>query len=567
MDLRSALVGREAEREALSQAIERARRGSGSLLLLSGEAGAGKTRLAEEVAAGSADVVLRGAASSSGVAPYGPIVALLRCYLRSNPSGLEGESRLWPHLAILLPELGRQASSSDRATLTEAIRCALERIAGDGHAVMILDDLQWSDEATLELLASLGEALQGMPLLLVAAYRSDGLPRDHMLRWLRNELRRGGRLNEMTLAPLDRAGTAQLLERLLEGEPSAALVAALHDRTQGVPFFVEEMASALRVSGRLQPGPRGLELAGAGDVPVPETVRDAVLLSLGQLSDDGRAAAEAAAVIGQSVDIELLGELAPEAGVAELIRHGLLAEDGAGRASFRHALSREALYADVPWLRRRALHRQVAEALEAGGGESMEIATHWRGAREAAQARSALERAARESEAVHAYRDATKAGRQALELWPGDEDEPARIEALERYARCAELAGELAEAVRAWRELAAVRGAAGEPVALAEAQRRLAAVYELKGERETAFAARRLAVESFAAAERPAEAATERLAMANHRRVGAKYSEAIELARTAAREAGDARPTDLRAPGPGLGGGALSKRGEFDAGL
>src|SRR3954454_11736682 len=272
MDLRSALVGREAEREALSQAIERARRGSGSLLLLSGEAGGGQTRLAEEVAAGSADVVLRGAASSSARAPYGPLVGLLRCYLRANPHGLEGESRLRPHLAILLPELGAQASASDRATLTEAIRCALERVAGEGQAVMILDDLQWSDEATLELLASLGEALEEMPLLLVAAYRSDGLPRDHMLRWLRNELRRGGRLAEITLAPLDAEGTEQLLAELLGGEPSRSLVAALHDRTQGVPFFVEEMARALKASGRLQPGSRGLELAGTGDVPVPETI-------------------------------------------------------------------------------------------------------------------------------------------------------------------------------------------------------------------------------------------------------------------------------------------------------
>src|SRR3954453_15223804 len=567
MDLRSALVGREAERETLSQGVERARRGSGSLLLLSGEAGVGKTRLAEEVAAGSAETVLRGAASSSGVAPYGPIVALLRCYLRANPGGLEGESRLRPHLAILLPELGRQASSSDRATLTEAIRCALERISGDGHAVMILDDLEWSDEATLELLASRGEALEEMPLLLIAAYRSDRLSRDHMLRWLRNELRRGGHLNEMTLAPLDRDSTAQLLERLLDGKPSPSLVAALHDRTQGVPFFAEEMARALDASGRLQPGPRGLELAGSGDVPVPETVRDAVLLGLNQLSDDGRAAAEASAVVGQSVDLELVGRLAPESGVAELIRHGLLAEDGAGRASFGHALSREALYADVPWLRRRALHRQVAEALEAGGGESMEIATHWLGAREAAQPRSALVRAARESEQVHAYRDATAAARQALELWPGDEDAPERIEAVERYARCAELAGELAEAVRTWRELSALRTAAGEPVAFAEAQRRLAAVYELRGERETAFAARRLAVEAFASAGRPAEAATERLAMANHRRVGAKYSDAIELARAAADEARDAQRTDLRARALGLEGVALSKRGEFDAGL
>ena len=567
MDVRSALVGREAERARLSQAVERARRGSGSLLLLSGEAGVGKTRLAEEVAAAASTTALRGAASSGALAPYAPVVALLRSYLRVRPEGLEGLGPLRAHLAMLLPEVGSQPPASDRATLTEALRSALGHIAEDGHALMVLDDLQWSDDATIELLAALGHALPEMPVLVIAAYRSDGLPRDHRLRWLRTELRRGGTLAEMALEPLDRADTARLLADLLDGAPSSSLVAAVHDRTAGVPFFVEELAEALRLSARLQPGPRGLELGGEGDVPVPETVRDAVLIGLARLSDDGRAAAEAAAVTGQSVDLHLVGELSSEAGVSELVRHGLLSDDGGGRASFRHALSREALYADVPWLRRRRLHRQVAEVLEAGGGQSMEIATHWLGAREPARARAALLRAARESESVHAYRDATRAGREALELWPDDEDGAARIEALERYACSAELAGELAEAVRAWRELAAIRSSGGDGLAFAEAERRLASVYELRGERESAFAARRLAVEAYVASGRPAEAAIERLAMANHRRIGAQYSDAIGLAETAADDATVAQRTDLRARALGLEGVARAKRGEFDEGL
>src|SRR4051794_12662112 len=546
MEVRSALVGRDDERARLSEAVESARRGAGSLLLLSGEAGVGKTRLAEEAGAASSALVLRGAASSSAVAPYGPVVAALRAYLRARPEGLP-DGPLRPHLAMLMPELGPQAATSDRATLTEAIICALEFIAEDGAALVVLDDLQWSDGATLELLARLAPALEEMPLVVVAAYRSDGLPRDHLLRRLRDELRRGRRLTELSIAPLDRTGTGELLAQLLDGSPSQSLVGALHDRTQGVPFFVEEMARVLRASGRLQPGSRGLELGGEGQVPVPDTVRDAVLMSLTGLSDEGRAAAEAAAVAGESVDLGLVAELSSEAGVAELLRHGLLVEDGEGRASFRHALSWEALYADVPWLRRRALHRQVAEALEVADGHSMEIATHWLGAREPVQARAALVRAAHEYEAVHAFRDATNAGRQALELWPGDEDADGRIDTLERYARAAELAGDLAEAVRAWRELSATRSARDETHAFAEAQRRLAAVYELRGEPEHAFAARRVAAEAFSAGERPAEAAIERLAMANRRRISAGFSEALDLALAAAQEATLAGRTDLRA--------------------
>jgi ATP/maltotriose-dependent transcriptional regulator MalT len=567
MDVRCALVGREADSARLVEAVDRARRGSGSLLLLSGEAGVGKTRLAEEVGSASAAPVLRGAATNGATSPYGPVVALLRAYLRARPDGLADCGPLQPHLAMLLPELGEQAVASDRATLTEAIRCALERIGSDGHPLMVLDDLHWSDEATLELLAGLGHALTAMPAVVVAAYRSDGLPRDHMLRWLRHELRRGGVLDEMTLLPLGRDETAALLAGLLAGAPSPSLVAAIHDRTEGVPFFVEELAGALRASGRLKQGSRGLELGGEGDVPVPDTVRDAVLMGLARVSEEAREAAEAAAVAGQTVDLNLVGELSSDAGTGELVSHGLLVEDGDGRASFRHALSREAIYADVPWLRRRALHRRVAEAVEDAGGPSMEIAAHWIGAREPGRAREGLVRAVRESEAVHAHRDAAAAGRQALDLWPADEDMTGRIDVLERYARCSELTGDLSEAVRGWRELAEIRGTRGEELDYAEVERRLAAVYELKGESEPAFEARRLAAQAFAGAGRPAESATERLAMANQRRLGAHYSDAIELARAAADEATLAGRTDLRARAFGLEGVARARKGEFDAGL
>jgi predicted ATPase len=201
MDVRGALVGREAERARLAAAVERARRGAGALLLLSGEAGVGKTRLAEEVAAASPALVLRGAASSNAVAPYGPVVAALRDYLRARPGGLDDCGPLRGHLALLLPELGEQAASSDRATIFEAVRCAFAQVASAEPVLVLLDDLQWSDEATLELLAGLAGTLGELPLLVVGAYRSDGLPRGHRLRWLRNELRRGGALDELALAP------------------------------------------------------------------------------------------------------------------------------------------------------------------------------------------------------------------------------------------------------------------------------------------------------------------------------------------------------------------------------
>ncbi len=560
------LVGRASEIAELTDAFERAREGSGSLVLLAGEAGVGKSSLAREAAA-PAESPLWGAASEGATAAYGPIVAALRSRLRAEPDALAGCGPLLPHLALLLPELGEPAAESDRATIFESIRCALAHLSAEAPAVVVLDDLQWSDDTTLELLAALAEPLRQMPVLVIAAYRSDGLPREHRLRWLRNELRRGGNLREMTLEALDRDGVAELLTELLPEDPSPSLARTVHYRTLGSPFFVSELVAALNLRGSLRPGPRGLELAERDEVPIPDSIKEAVLIGVSDLSPAAREAAEAAAVIGQRVDLELASELAPADGLAELLESGLLEEGDRREATFRHALAQEALYAEVPWMRRRDLHRQLAEALEAGDGSSLEIATHWLGAGEEARAREALVAAGRESELLHAHRDAVRAARQALELWPEDEAEELRAETLSRYGRCAELTGDLSEAAKAWRELAAVHDRSGDRLGQAEARRRLAAVLGLNGEWEQAQAARRLAAEGFASAGRPAEAALEQLALADHHRRRAEYGEAIAFSRAATEAAEQAERADIAARVLGLRGVVEAKGGDYERGL
>jgi DNA-binding NarL/FixJ family response regulator len=565
MSTRTPLVGRANELADLGEAVAQAGSGSGSVLLLSGEAGIGKSRLAEEAAAAS-ELVLSGAASDGSAVPYGPIVAALRSHLRREPTALDGCGPLLPHLALLLPELGESAAESARATIFEAIRCALAHLSEERSTTIVLDDLQWSDETTLELLAALADPLQQMPVLVIATYRSDALPRDHRLRWLRNELRRGGRLREVALEPLDRDGVAALLEAMLAEQPAPSLVRAIHDRTMGSPFFVEELVAALQVKDALRPGSRGLELA-EDEVPVPDTIREAVLVGASSLSDEGREAAEVAAVFGRQLDLRLTADCFSEAGLAELVEHGLLEEQGPGRVSFRHALAQEALYAEVPWMRRRELHRRLAEEMERLDGRNFEVATHRLGAGEESRAREALVRAMRESEALHAHRDAARAACQALELWPDGEDLELRLETLERYGRCAELGGDMSEASKAWRELAADCDRRGNGAGYGRAQRRLAGTYELTGERDQAFAARRLAAAAFAAAAEPADAAMEQLAMADYHRRGARYGEAIELAELAAAEAEAAKRADLQARLLGLKGVAQAKGGEFEQGL
>ena len=560
------LVGRLAERERLDGALEQARLGSGSLVLIAGEAGVGKSRLAEEAAEAAGVTALWGRTSHGGGPPYGPIVAALRAYLRANPGRLDDVGSLRAQLALILPELGDAAPTTDRATLFEAVHRAFEQIAQEPH-VLVLDDLQWSDDATLDLLAALAEPLTDLQLVVLAAYRSDGLSRDHALRQLRHDLRRGGHLDELTLEPLNQDETGELLAELLGDRPAPSLTRAIHDRTQGLPFFVEELAGALRVTNALTPGRRGLELAEAGEVPLPESVRDAVLIGVSRLSAEARSAADAAAVAGETFDLDLVAGASSIAGLSELLELEVVLEAGPGEGAFRHALTREALYADLPWLERRTLHRRFAESLADAGAGGMELATHWLGAREEALAREALLRAADESRAVHAYRDAARAGRQALDLWPAEEQDDARIEALQSYASSSELAGELAEAARAWREICTVRADRRVPLECAEAQRRLAAVSELRGDRASALAARQVAATAYAEGGRPADAAVERLAMANYMRAEASYSAAIELTRAAAADAERAGRLDLRLRAVGLEGVATAKRGDFDSGL
>ncbi len=565
---RSALVGRRVERERLGRALAAARQGGGSLLLLAGEAGIGKTRLADELAEGEDVLVLSGRARQGATAPYGPVVAALRSYLRARPDGLDASGPLRPHLALILPELGDAAPAGDRDTLVEAVRCAFEHMARSEPVLLLLDDLQWSDDATLELLAAIAPSLGRLSLLVIAGYRSDGLPRDHMLRRLRQELRRGGYLDELTLAPLAPAETAELLAEILGDAPAPALVATIHDRTQGLPFFVEELAGALLASNFLTAGPRGLDLAADGEVPVPETIRDAVLMGTAELSREARAAVEGAAVAGEAFDLELVEEVSSAAGLAELLERELIREDGLGRGAFRHALVREALYADVPWLERRALHRRTGRGaagggrLRDGGGDPL-----------AGSARRVPCRATRccgrPRSRAPSTPTATRRGPGARRSSCGRRgtSQERRIAVLESYAGSAELAGELAEAARAWREICALQAGSAFCERLAVAQRRLAAVHGLTGDRESAIAARRAAAEAYAAAGRPAEAAIERLAIADHLRAASEHTEAIEVARTAGEEAGVAERLDLRARALGLEGVSLATRGDFDAGL
>jgi DNA-binding CsgD family transcriptional regulator len=510
------LVGRERELEELGRVLESAKAGEGGLLLLPGEAGVGKTRLAEEAIAASGLAAVRGAATERGTTPYAPVIGSLREFLRVEPAGLSEMGPLGEHLSTLLPELGDSPEAPDRETLFAAICRAFETIARRDATVVFLDDLQWADAATLELLPSLASAADDWPLLVLGAYRTEDIARGHPLRRLRTELRRARRLTELAVEPLDPDGTALLAARILGEEPGLTLRAALYDRAQGVPFFVEELATALKESELLVPGRGGLELETGASVPIPETVRDVVRLRADGISKEARASLEAAAAASGRVELELLAELGEADGVGELVERGFLHEVEPGIAAFRHDLAREATYADTPWPRRRSLHRALAGLLEARGGEPHLVAEHWLGGGEPARARPLLLAAARRFCAIHAYRDAAAAGRRALELWVEGEDEPLRLMTLDELGRCAQLSGELAEATQAWEEVAAGLAETEDLERVARVKQRLATVYDLQHARPKAVAAHTEAADAFAASGLHAEASSEWLLAADN---------------------------------------------------
>jgi AAA ATPase domain len=199
-------IGRERECAQLASPIAEALRGHGSLILVAGEAGVGKTTLARQALSRSGLTVLEGFATPGGASAFAPLVEVLRAHLRSARDGPLVEGPLADHLALLLPELGPAAPQGDPAALFEAIRLALATIAAQQPTAIFLDDLQWADDATLELLPALARTLSEQPLLILAAYRSDELPRAHPIRRMRSELRRSGHLRQVSVEPFDAEG-------------------------------------------------------------------------------------------------------------------------------------------------------------------------------------------------------------------------------------------------------------------------------------------------------------------------------------------------------------------------
>ncbi|HET8625891.1 MAG TPA: AAA family ATPase, partial [Thermomicrobiales bacterium] len=418
----AALVGRDRERALLREHLAAALAGRGSLVLIGGEAGIGKTALAE---ATLAEAVGRGALALVG-----------RCYDLSEtpPYGPWAEAFARAPRADVPPppDLAGGAGTGSQAALFAAVRDYLAALAARRPLVLLLDDLHWADPGSLDLLRVLARGLAGTPLLLLATYRRDELTRRHPLYALLPLLVREARAARLDLRPLDEAGLRALVAGYaLPPEDEAPLVAYLRERSEGNPFFAGELLRALAEEGGLRRAGAAWDLGDLGAVGVPPLLRQVIDARVDRLGEETRELLVAAAVVGQEVPLALWRAVAradEDALLAVMERAAearlLVETPGGDGVRFAHALIREALYEGMLGPRRRALHRRVAGALAAGPAPDPDaVAHHFQRAGDERAIEwlvAAGERAVR----AHAYQTATARFEAAL-AWLEEGGDPA----------------------------------------------------------------------------------------------------------------------------------------------
>ena len=417
------LVGREADLDALRDAYAESIAGSTRAVLVGGEAGIGKTRLVGEFLRSlpAEAIVLRGQSVDfdRDAPPYAPILSALRSLAQEvgeealfDASGPAGDA-----LALLLPELRTGASIGDAPVrggadrLYDAVAEVLENVAAIRPVVLVIEDLHWVDPQSLGLLRFLIRVIEHARLLIVLTFRSDELGRGSALRALLPELDRNRRVARLELARLDRRQVREMATAILDSPPDEEELAQVYQRTDGVPFFVEELVCCS--------GVRSMDT-------FPDTLRDILLARYEQLAEPTQRMLRLIAAGGVRVEHELLVAVCDESpdaidvAASEAITASVLVVDGTAYA-FRHALVREAIHDQLLPGERVRFHTRYAQSLVAQAGTSGADATavsyHWMAAHNVREAFIASIAAFAQARASFAFATAATMGERAIELW------------------------------------------------------------------------------------------------------------------------------------------------------
>jgi DNA-binding CsgD family transcriptional regulator len=423
----SRFIGRNRELTELEAALRDASAGRPSLAFIAGESGVGKTRLLKELernalAAGAR--VVSGDCVSLGEdeLPYAPIVAALRSLTRDGdpvldelgPATRAGLASLLPELARSNGERGGDRDDPAQGRVFEALLTLLDRLGREEPVLFAIEDLHWADASTRAFLVFLARSLRGERVLVVASYRPDELHRRHPLRPLLAELERGPRARHVDLTPLSRDELGEQLTDILGAPAEDSLIKRLYARSEGNPFFAEELLSA------------GLD--GRGELP--PTMRDALMVRIEALAPAAQELVRLLAV-ARRVDHALLTDASTLDGptlrdaLREAVAGHVIVVDPEGRYVFRHALLREVVHDDLLPGEHAELHLSLARAFErraqvdgAGAQITASIAHHYLAAGDQPAALTAAATAAEAAEAVHAHGEAARLFERALELWP-----------------------------------------------------------------------------------------------------------------------------------------------------
>jgi DNA-binding CsgD family transcriptional regulator/tetratricopeptide (TPR) repeat protein len=541
-------VGRVRQLGEFGRALDAARAGSGVTVLVAGEAGIGKTRLASEFASRARDAgfeVLLGRSIDlvGAELPYQPFVEALRPL--GEPWRLDGQTR-GSQLRVFQETL---ALLTDRAVAAPLL--------------LVLEDLHWADTSTLDLVVFLAHNLHDRPVVLLATCRADEPASAERVRRLADGVRRSGSALVLEVGPLQHDELTALLEARADSSLPATLTDVIVARSEGNPFFAEELLAAA--------GDRGGEL--------PRRLRDVLLQRAAGLDRGTQSILRLASAAGRDVAYPLLHavtELA-EPDVRESLRraveHGVFVADQAGGSfRFRHALLAEAVYATILPGEREELHACLAAELARGGAASAaELAPHWAAAGRATEALAASVQAARETEAVFAPAEALAHLERALVLWDAvpAAAELARLDLAELCFWAAELASQTGAAPRAVELARRAIELVGDSDRLRAAllYERLGRYQFESGGGDTFLAALERAVELVPAHPPSAERAQALAALAAGLQVTWRHEESLALCEQAlelARAVG-ARPAELRALQ--VLGGDLAYLGRTEEGL
>jgi DNA-binding CsgD family transcriptional regulator/tetratricopeptide (TPR) repeat protein len=376
------MVGREADLRRVLSVLDTVAQGHGRLVLLAGEAGVGKTRLAREVlvrarAAGVQSLVGRCFEQHSG-AGFFPFTEAFGAAFAEAPTGFQADVRSrWPELRSVVPDFGSPGEANREVTQLHVFRAAagfLQALADANPVVLLLDDLHWADSTSLILLLYLARHIDDTCVMILGTYRDTEVGRRHPIQATLREVIRERLVEEVDLRRLDIAGTMALIQmRLATESVSDQLAALVHERAQGNPFLTEELLAAFVEQGVVTPGAHGPQLAALGKFKLPRSIRSVVGGRVGRLPAEAQEMLSLASFLGPEFDLEVLVAAGGRSEAAVLnnldaaIEARLLQECRQGhqeRYGFVHALVQEVLYEELPAHRRRRLHLRIGEVVE-----------------------------------------------------------------------------------------------------------------------------------------------------------------------------------------------------------